>query len=98
GGGKRKRAAGNPLSADGPDVLFLLPKVEDNRKVDHTFREGKLRRKIRRNGLPAALDSRPTGTAVMRRAIFALSALLVLSAPAPPCPGPRPPSAGGPAS
>jgi hypothetical protein len=28
--GKRKRAAGNPLSADGPEVLFLLPKVEDN--------------------------------------------------------------------
>src|SRR5262249_46799582 len=45
--GKRKRAAGNPLSADGPDVLFLLPKVEDTGNVGHTFREGKSRRKKR---------------------------------------------------
>jgi hypothetical protein len=36
-----KRAAGNPLSADGPEVLFLLPKVEDNPKVEHAHRESK---------------------------------------------------------
>jgi hypothetical protein len=39
--GKRKRTAGNPLSADGPGVLCLLPKVEDTRKVGHTSGEGK---------------------------------------------------------
>jgi hypothetical protein len=43
----RKRAAGNPLSADGPEVLFLLPKGEDTANVEHAAAGGKRDSEIR---------------------------------------------------
>jgi hypothetical protein len=39
--GKKKRAAGNPLSAGGSQGPLLLPKAEDTGNLRHVFRECK---------------------------------------------------------